>query len=244
MKIKHLFAIVASFFLSACNGGSTPSPSHNDEVSRLNDVQVELDNNSSLDGNNPLENENYSQNSVKYAVSGDDNEESKIISPPEPPERKMSVDDNFDENLIASFSTKVYTKTSDRVKNLHIVCDRLSGTILEPGEEFSYNDTCGPYNKEQGFGKATVFVNGEEVQEYGGGVCQLSSTLYNAIKDLNIEILERHNHSKDVYYVPRNEDATVSYGSLDFRFKNNENYPIEIEAYSNENEVTVSIYKI
>ena len=239
MKFKHLFAIVASFFLSACNGGTTPSPSNNnDDVSRLNNIGIELDN------NNSFVNENSNPNGVKFAVSGDDNDEGKIISPPEPPERKMIVDDSSDENLISSFSTKVYTKTADRVKNLHIVCDKLSGTILDPGEEFSYNDTCGPYNKEQGFGKATVFVNGEEVQEYGGGVCQLSSTLYNALKGLNIEFLERHNHSKDVYYVPRNEDATVSYGSLDFRFKNNESFPIEIEAYSNENEVTVSIFKI
>lgn len=244
MKIKHLFAILASFFLSACNGGSTPSPSHSDDVSRLNDVKFELDNNGSTNINSSLPNKSSNDTSVKYAVSGDDNAESTIISPPELSERKISVNNSYDENLIASFTTKVYTKTSDRLKNLDIVCDRLSGTILEPGEEFSYNDTCGPYNKEQGFGKATVFINGEEVQEYGGGVCQLSSTLYNALKNLNIDFLERHNHSKDVYYVPRNEDATVSYGSLDFRFKNNESYPIKIEAHSNENEVTVSIYKI
>ncbi|MBR4110904.1 MAG: VanW family protein [Clostridia bacterium] len=243
MKFKHLFAVVASFFLSACNGGSTPSPSHSNDISRLNNVEVELDNSNSLDKTTSLDNENSTKNNIKYAVSGD-NEETKIISPPEPPGRKMSVDDSFNENLISSFSTKVYTKTADRLKNLNIVCDRLSGTILEPGEEFSYNDTCGPYNKEEGFGKATVFINGEEAQEYGGGVCQLSSTLYNAIKNLNIEIIERHNHSNEVYYVPKNEDATVSYGNLDFRFKNNENYSIEIEAHSNENEVTVSIYKI
>lgn len=235
MKIKHLFALIASFFLSACNGGT---PSNNDEVTRLKNVEIELDD------DNSIPEEDISSGNTKFAVSGDDDAESIIISPPEPVEIELSVDDSFDENLIASFSTKVYTKTADRVKNLQIVCDRLSGTVLEPGEEFSYNDTCGPYNKEQGFGKATVFVNGEEVQEYGGGVCQLSSTLYNALKGLNIEILERHNHSKDVYYVPRNEDATVSYGSLDFRFKNNESYPIEIEAHSNENEVTVSIFKI
>ena len=198
------------------------------------------------------ENEFYSDNTVhekilpeevKYSVSGDDDKD-YIIVPPEPLERVLSTEDGYDDNKITSFSTKVYTKTANRVKNLHIVCDRLSGTILEPGEEFSYNDTCGPYNKENGFGKATVFINGEEAQEYGGGVCQLSSTLYNAVKGLNIEILERHNHSNEVYYVPTGEDATVSYGSLDFRFKNNENYQIEIEAYSNANEVTVSIYKI
>ena len=153
---------------------------------------------------------------------------------------------NYDEDTstLSTFSTKVYTKTADRLKNLSIVCDRISGTVVAPGEEFSYNDTCGPYNKENGFGKATIFVNGEDVQEYGGGVCQLSSTLYNAVKDIGVDITERHNHSKEVYYVPKNQDATVSYGSLDFKFKNLNTYPIRIEANSDENKVTVSIYKV
>lgn len=251
VKFRHFFTAIASFFLSACNGG-TPTNTEQNEITRLSEnVEVSRENEFNFD-EFTSKNEFYSNNdvtknilpeNVRYSVSGDD-DKSYVIVPPEPLERVLSTDDSYKDDKIASFSTKVYTKTADRVKNLHIVCDRLSGTILNPGEEFSYNETCGPYNKENGFGKATVFINGEEAQEYGGGVCQLSSTLYNAIKGLNIEILERHNHSNEVYYVPLGDDATVSYGVLDFRFKNNENYPIEIEAYSNENKVTVSIYKI
>lgn len=119
----------------------------------------------------------------------------------------------------------------------------LAGTIIAPNEEFSYNTTCGPYNEANGFGKATIFVGNEEVQDYGGGVCQLSSTLYNAVKDLNIDITERHNHSKKVYYVPDGQDATVSYGSLDFKFKNLNNYSLLVEAKSSAESVDVYIYK-
>lgn len=232
MKIKHFFALIASFFLSAC-ATATPTPSEK-ENDTINKAKIE-------------ENDNLTPtptptNETEYAVSGDNS----VPSPIGDGETETNIlEENTEvDNKISSFSTKVYTKTADRVKNLRIVCDKLTGTILEPGEEFSYNNTCGPYNKENGFGKATVFVNGEEVQEYGGGVCQLSSTLYNAIKDVGCEILERHNHSKEVYYVPKNEDATVSYGALDFRFKNTNSYPIEIHAFSDTNEVTVSIYKI
>ena len=236
MKIKHLFVLITSLLLPACGGKTTNSPSESENES-LNNAEVEF-------SEDVTPNINMENKEINYAVSDDDRTtrlvteiEDQIDTPP-----SQEYDDKND--AIASFSTKVYTKTQDRMKNLQIVCDKLSGTVLAPGQEFSYNDTCGPYNKENGFGKATVFIDGEEVQEYGGGVCQLSSTLYNAIRNLNVDILERHNHSKEVYYVPKNEDATVSFGSLDFRFKNNENYPIEIEANSNENEVTVSIFKI
>lgn len=233
MKVKHFFALIASFFLSAC-GTNAPTPSENDN----DDIgKAEIEENDTLPTTPPI-----LKNELEYAISGDND----IPTPIATSENNSDIsDENFNnDNKISTFSTKVYTKTADRVKNLHIVCDRLTGTIIEPGEEFSYNDTCGPYDKENGFGKATVFVNGEEVQEYGGGVCQLSSTLYNAIKDVGCEILERHNHSKEVYYVPKNEDATVSYGLLDFRFKNTNSYPIEIHAFSDKNEVTVSIHKI
>ena len=175
----------------------------------------------------------------------------KIVNPKETSDSNFNVEEQTEaekksgKTLLASYSTKVYTKTADRQKNLKIVCDKLSGTILAPNQEFSYNTTCGPYNKENGFGKATIFLsNGTEKQDYGGGVCQLSSTLYNAVKNLNVKILERHNHSKKVYYVPDGQDATVSYGSLDFKFKNLNNYSLLIEASSNANTVDVNVYKV
>ena len=242
MKFKHLLVILTSAFLPAC-GNNDPSNSEN-----LNKSTVDEDSKVSFDDNTT----NIPPEEIRYSVSGYNGERTSLVTDIslDNQSEEFTNDESYppindiDSNKISTFSTKVYTKTADRVKNLRIVCDRLSGTILEPNEEFSYNDTCGPYNKENGFGKATVFINGKEAQEYGGGVCQLSSTLYNAVKKVGVEILERHNHSNDVYYVPINEDATVSYGSLDFRFKNTNSFPIEIQAFSDSNEVTVSIYKI
>lgn len=162
-------------------------------------------------------------------------------TPKKPP--KEAAKSNVKKPL-GTYTSKVYTKTADRQKNLKIVCNRLSGTIVAPNQEFSYNATCGPYNKENGFGKATIFLgDGTEKQDYGGGVCQLSSTLYNAVKNLNIEVTERHNHSKKVYYVPDGQDATVSYGALDFKFKNLNDYPLLIKASSSANSVVVNVYK-
>lgn len=102
--------------------------------------------------------------------------------------------------------------------------------ILLPGEEFSYNQTVGKRTKENGFGEAGAYLNGETVQEVGGGVCQTSSTLYNAVVLANLEVTERTNHTYISSYVPIGRDATVSWGGPDFKFKNNRDYPIKIEA--------------
>ncbi len=264
MKKSYLFfACLFTLLLSACNNESTPQkfqpsttgkppassytgyvgsgegsesdknsrnislPASDKEPSGESIMPNDITTNPSGETNtdiNALPSSEYSTNSLEYVEN--QNSTSAIKQKP-----------------IATYSTKVYTKTKARQNNLKIVCQKLNGTILQPNEEFSYNTTCGPYNKENGFGKATIFVGDKEVQDYGGGVCQLSSTLYNAVKKLNVDITERHNHSKKVYYVPDGQDATVSYGSLDFKFKNLNSYPLRIEANSNSQTVNVSIYK-
>ena len=149
-------------------------------------------------------------------------------------------------NRLATYSTQILTSDENRYNNIKIVADRLNGFVLESGEEFSFNDELGPYGKEDGFLEAKILLsNGEESEGYGGGVCQLSTTLYNAIKELDkIEITEHHNHSTPVAYVPENQDATVSLQSgLDFKFKNNYDFPIRLETTHNPNNLTVTIYK-
>ncbi len=186
--------------------------------------------------NNDINRISYEEKSPNLVANKTNYIDEKLITP--------SIESNTP-TLLSSFSTKVYTKTNSRMNNLNIVCDKISGIIIQPNEEFSYNDVAGPFDKEHGFGKATILMgDGTEVQGYGGGVCQVSSTLYNAVKNCNVEILERHNHSKDVYYVPRNEDATVSYGSLDFKFKNLNNFLIQIKAFASKEKVTVEVYKL
>jgi len=245
-KVKLTIITIASLLLSACSNTQSPN-GNNTENQKLS---------SSIDTLPNLNNNDYS-NTTRFPISGKNisgensfNKENntKIESDNTQENTKNQPEINnskSNKQLLNSYSSKVYTKTEDRQKNLRIVCEKISGVILKPNEEFSYNNTCGPYNKENGFGKATVFLgDGTEKEDYGGGVCQLSSTLYNAIKDLNVEITERHNHSKKVYYVPDGEDATVSYGNLDFKFKNLNNYSLLIEAKSSANSVDVYVYKI
>lgn len=149
-------------------------------------------------------------------------------------------------SLLSSYSTKILTTDENRYNNIKIVADKLNGFVLEPSSGFSFNDKLGPYGKDDGFLEAKILLsNGEESTGYGGGVCQLSTTLYNAVKDLeDIEITEHHNHSVPVAYAPKNQDATVSLQSgLDFKFINNYSYPIRFETSHNPDELTVKVYK-
>ena len=111
-----------------------------------------------------------------------------------------------------------------------------------PNEEFSYNSVVGKRTAENGFKEAPVFENGETVQGMGGGVCQVSSTLYSAVLYADLPVLERQNHSMTVSYVPKGQDATVAYGSIDFRFKNNIKGPIKISAKTGGKTVEMSIW--
>lgn len=155
-----------------------------------------------------------------------------------------SIDSEFE---ISSFSTKIYT-TNDaaRQNNLRLTCSFLNGTIVGPGETFSFCDTVGKATPERGYQKADIFdKNGNVIKGYGGGNCQISSTLYNAVLKLDkISIIERHKHSKKVYYVPEGKDAAVAYGSIDFKFKNNFDNNIKIYASTDNNNIYVKIVKL
>ncbi len=117
---------------------------------------------------------------------------------------------------------------------------------LNLGETFSFCDTVGKATPEEGYEKADIFdKDGNVTKGYGGGNCQISSTLYNAVLNLsNIKIVERHEHSKKVYYVEEGKDAAVAYGSIDFKFKNNYDYDIKIYASATTNNINIRIVKI
>ena len=147
---------------------------------------------------------------------------------------------------IYQYKTKIYTKTDARQNNVQLACKELNGTIVAPGEILSFCDTLGPAKPEEGYQKAETFESdGDIIQEYGGGKCQVSSTLYNAVINLSgIEIIERHEHSNNVPYVPKGQDAAVAYGSVDFKFKNNNSYSIKIVADATTDEVIIKIIKV
>jgi vancomycin resistance protein YoaR len=146
---------------------------------------------------------------------------------------------------IASHSTPLLDRSNSRIKNIKVASKKINGKVLSPGEEFSFNKVVGQRTEQKGYEFAPIIINTEEGPEkgygVGGGVCQVSTTIYNAVEECNLEILERHIHSKNVGYVPKGEDATVSYGSIDFRFRNNRKHPIKIQIIVDKKNLTVKI---
>jgi len=131
-------------------------------------------------------------------------------------------------DLLSSFSTKYSVRATSRTTNLKLAASKINGTVLMPGETFSYNKVVGARTIAAGYKEAPIYVSGEVVDGLGGGICQITSTLYNAVVYANLNVVERTNHQFVPSYVTASRDATVVYGSLDFKFKNNRNYPIKI----------------
>ncbi len=146
--------------------------------------------------------------------------------------------------VLSEFSTSFEGGTESRINNITQASVLVDGTIVNPGEIFSFNQTVGPTVKRRGFAKGKIFIEGKEAQGYGGGVCQVSSTIYNAALEAGFEIVERHPHSKKVYYVEDDRDAATSFGGIDMKFKNNFDYPILINSYIYESRIYISIEKV
>lgn len=143
---------------------------------------------------------------------------------------------------LSSYSSDYSSSSSDRAHNIQLASDKINGYVLAPGEEFSYNDVVGPRTPEHGFRIANVYVGNTVQPGIGGGICQVSSTLFNAAVLADLDITERKNHTLPVSYVPLGRDATVSYGSIDFKFKNNYDSPIEIRVECVGRKNIISIY--
>lgn len=144
--------------------------------------------------------------------------------------------------VLGKFATSYATSSKNRSDNVELAARKIDGTILMPGEEFSYNKVVGQRTAANGFKEAPVFENGETVQGMGGGVCQVSSTLYSAVLYADLPVLERQSHSLIVSYVPKGQDATVAYGSIDFRFKNDTKGPIKVSAKTGGKSIEISIW--
>ena len=150
------------------------------------------------------------------------------------------------EEQISTFSTKISQDDASRQKNIKIGCEELSGAIVKSGETFSFCDTVGQATPEKGYEKAETFdSDGNIIMGYGGGKCQISSTLYNAVLAVpTLTVVERYPHSRRVYYVEEGKDATVCYGGADFKFRNDNDYDIKITATGEGDTLTVSLFKI
>ena len=146
--------------------------------------------------------------------------------------------------LIAAFTTEFKGSKKNRIHNITLAAQKMNGTVLEAGAVLSVNKTIGDRNKKNGWKLASAIAGGKYEDEYGGGVCQLSSTLYNACLLADLEIVERYHHSWPMSYVPIGRDATISTGSKDLRFKNTTSAPLLILTQVNAEgkSITVNIY--
>lgn len=145
---------------------------------------------------------------------------------------------------ISSFSTNLVNRYTNSKHNISVACGILNGYTIENGEIFSFWNALGNTTAEKGYIKADSFdKDGKTIQTYGGGVCQVSSTLYNAVLACpsKLSVVERHPHSKPVNYVEQGKDATVSYSSVDFKFQNSSGLPIKIYADYEDTSITIRI---
>ena len=145
---------------------------------------------------------------------------------------------------LSTFSTRYNAADKDRTTNLVLACKKLNGKVIMPGETLSYNETLGPRTYAAGYRNGKIYENGQVVDGLGGGICQISSTLYNAALMSDMEIVERRNHQFVTSYVNEGRDATVVYGLTDFKFKNTRKYPIRIVASASGGVATISIFGI
>ena len=135
-------------------------------------------------------------------------------------------------DVMGSYTTSYASSNANRSHNVALAASSCNDKILLPGESFSYNTALGKRTPESGYKLAGAYLNGQTVQEYGGGICQVSSTLYNAVLRANLKIDERLCHMFRVAYVPLGLDATVDYGTVDFVFSNDTEYPIKVVSYT------------
>ena len=183
-----------------------------------------------------------SNNSSKNSQHGNDDYSSTRLSTTE-----NEKNEEEKEEQIASYSTVVnFPEDNNRQINMSLCCEALNGTIVKSGEEFSFCNTVGQATPEKGYKIADVFdIEGNISSGYGGGKCQISTTLYNAVLEVpTLEVTERHPHTRKVYYVEEGKDACISYGGADLKFKNNSDFDIKIYATNKYNSIDVSISKI
>jgi vancomycin resistance protein YoaR len=158
-----------------------------------------------------------------------------------PPNVSQETINGINEVVIGSYKTTFNASVTGRSNNIDLSANAINQIVLGPGDRFYYNLIVGERTVERGYQEALEIVNGEFVEGIGGGICQTSSTLYNAVLNAGLEIIEVHSHSKHVGYVPVGKDATVSWGGPDFKFMNNKDYPVMIKTIVNNGSIEIQV---
>lgn len=196
--------------------------------------------------------ENQSNTNAHEKGKEQNQEDNQNAAAPQPTEENQNQETpqapapTIREQQLATFSTKIYTKDSSRQNNIDITSKKLNGTIVKNGATFSFCQTIGPSTTQKGYQKADIFDNeGKKKKGLGGGNCQISTTLYNAVLAApSLTVTERHEHSNYVPYIQEGKDAAVAYGSYDLKFKNNSGHDLRIDAQASNNTVTVSLISL
>ena len=168
------------------------------------------------------------------SLNGENHITENVRKMPEVTEKEVSL---------GEAETKILDTGINRVSNITLACESINGTEIHSGEEFSFNKIVGKRSSERGYKDAPIIFHGEKSYGTGGGVCQVSSTVYMAALDAGMDITERHKHSESVAYAP-GTDATVVYGEKDFKFKNNTDDTVHIYVWVQEEKVCAKIVKI
>lgn len=174
----------------------------------------------------------YSENGGKFKMT---------VQPTFPEVTTEDLDIEFYQDVLGTYTSKYNGNLRNRTKNVSLAADFVNGTVIMPGQRFSYNSVVGKRTADRGFVKATVYTGEGTEEGLGGGICQVSSTIYCAQLRANLKTVSRTNHSYTVVYVPLGQDATVVYGAIDYVFENDTNYPIMIQTVMGGGKLTVNI---
>lgn len=219
-KTLYLFLIMSIFLmlLTGCRNNSNNNLEENISVNRAS-VEIPVNNTNTSNENNVIANE--------IGIGAHEVDEQSEVE-------------------LASFSTKLGGKDTPRSHNISVTSSVINETIIKNGETFSFNEIVGDPTADKGYKEADSFdKDGKTIQTLGGGNCQVSSTIYNVVLQIpELKVTERHAHIKPVHYVAKDKDATVSYGSTDFKFKNNTGSDIKIYVSSDLKSVNARIVKV
>ena len=235
--ILIVLALVGTSIYFYYNSNNSNSNDYNAQKTATNNDNSNNENNNNTTDENNTNNTNNSENTTDQNTAQDSNITNYTT------EIRSGI---TKEQTISSFSTKIYTKDSSRQKNIEITCNTLNGTIVNAGETFSFCQTIGKATTSKGYEKADIYDhNGKKKEGLGGGNCQVSSTLYNAVLSIpSLVVTERHEHSNNVPYVAKGKDAAVAYGSYDFKFRNDLSNSVKILASTDGNYVYTSLVEL
>lgn len=226
---------VSAFFIWRYSKGNDNSNYESSKTSTENTTSK-----AQTSGENNQENASISSNTSN--LNSSNTEKNNQEAPQNASSNTPSVP-QIKEEILSTFSTKIYSADSSRQNNINITCSTLNGTVVKNGDTFSFCNTIGPSNSSKGYQEADIFdKNGNKKKGLGGGNCQVSTTLYNAVLAVpSLTVTERHEHSNHVPYIEEGKDAAVAYGSYDLKFVNNSGNDIKITAATDANAISISI---